>query len=119
MPEGAAAGAAPAKEGRGMAMQPNLRMLQEMQSRMIKLQEQLGEEIVTGSAGGGAVTCQVTGLQQLKSISIKPEAVDPNDLAMLEDLIVLAVNDGMAKAKELYAQRLSVLTGGIRIPGLM
>jgi DNA-binding YbaB/EbfC family protein len=102
-----------------MAMQPNLRMLQEMQSRMQKLQEELGEELVTGSAGGGAVTCQITGLQQLKSISIKPEAVDPDDLTMLEDLVVLAVNDGMAKAKDLYSQRLSGLTGGIRIPGLM
>lgn len=102
-----------------MAMQPNLRMLQEMQSRMQKVQEQLGEEIVTGSAGGGAVTCQVSGLQELKSLSIKPEAVDPADLSMLEDLIVLAINDGMVKAKELSAQRLSALTGGMRIPGLM
>ncbi len=102
-----------------MAMQPNMRMLQEMQNRMMKLQEQLGEEIVTGSAGGGAVTCQMTGLQELKSISIKPEAVDPADVSMLEDLVVLAINDGMAKAKELSAQRMSSLTGGMRIPGLM
>ena len=67
-----------------MAMQPNLRMLQEMQSRMMKIQEELGEEIVTGSAGGGAVTCQMTGLQELKSVSIKPEAVDSDDIETLE-----------------------------------
>lgn len=102
-----------------MAMQPNLRMLQEMQSRMQKIQEQLGEEIVTGSAGGGVVTCQVTGLQELKSVSIKPEAVDPDDVPMLEELVTLAVTDGMTKAKDLYAQRMSALTGGLRIPGLM
>ena len=102
-----------------MAMQPNLRMLQEMQSRMMKIQEELGEEMVTGSAGGGAVTCQMSGLQELKSISIKPEAVDPNDIETLEELVVLAVNDGMAKAKELSSQRLSALTGGMGIPGIM
>jgi DNA-binding YbaB/EbfC family protein len=102
-----------------MAMQPNLKMLQDMQSRMLKMQEQLGEEIVTGSAGGGAVTCQVTGLQEVKGISIKPEAVDPDDVSMLEELVLLAVNDGMAKAKALSAQRMSALTGGLRIPGLM
>jgi DNA-binding YbaB/EbfC family protein len=102
-----------------MAMQPNLRMLQEMQSRMMKIQEELGGEIVTGSAGGGAVTCQMTGLQELKAVSIKPEAVDPDDIETLEELVVLAVNDGMAKAKELSSQRLSALTGGMRIPGIM
>jgi hypothetical protein len=102
-----------------MAMQPNMRMLQEMQNRMLKIQQQLGEEMVTGSAGGGAVTCQMTGLQELKSISINPEAVDPDDLSMLEDLVVVAINDGMQKAKDLSAQRMSVLTGGMRIPGLM
>jgi DNA-binding YbaB/EbfC family protein len=102
-----------------MTMQPNMRMLQEMQSRMLQIQEQLGQEIVTGSAGGGAVTCQMTGLQELKSVSIKPEAVDPDDIETLEELVVLAVNDGVAKAKELSSQRLSALTGGMRIPGLM
>lgn len=102
-----------------MAMQPNLRLLQEMQSRMLKVQEQLGEEIVTGSAGGGAVTCQVSGLQEVKAISIAPEAVDLDDLGMLEELVLLAIADGMARAKDLAAQRMSAVTGGIRIPGLM
>ena len=73
----------------------------------------------TNSAGGGAVTCQMTGLQELKSVSIKPEAVDPDDIETLEELVTLAVNDGMAKAKELSSQRLSALTGGMQIPGIM
>lgn len=102
-----------------MGMQPNLKMLQEMQSRLLKIQAQLGEEIITGSAGGGVVTCQVTGLQELKTVHIAPEAVDPRDLTVLEDLIVLAINDAMSRAKDLSAQRMSGLTGGVRIPGLM
>lgn len=97
----------------------NMQALQQMQNRMLKIQQELGEEIVTGTAGGGAVTCEVTGLQEVKRISIAPAAVDPNDLSMLEDLVLLAVNDAMTKAKELSAQRMSALTGGLRIPGLM
>jgi DNA-binding YbaB/EbfC family protein len=100
-------------------MQPNMRMLQEMQTRMLQIQQELGHEIVTGSAGGGAVTCQVTGLQELKSIRISPEAVDLADLSMLEDLVVLAINDGMSKAKALSTQRLGALTGGLGLPGLI
>ena len=97
----------------------NMQMIQQMQNRMMKIQEELGETIISGSAGGGAVTCEVTGQQEVKSIRIAPEAVDPNDVSMLEDLVLLAVNDAMAKAKELAAQRMSELTGGLRIPGLM
>ena len=100
-------------------MQFNMQMLQEMQNRIAQVQQQLGEEIVTGSAGGGVVTCQMTGLRELKSISIKPEAVDPGDLSMLEDLVVLAINDATTKATDLSAQRMGAITGGIRIPGLM
>jgi nucleoid-associated protein EbfC len=96
---------------------PNMRMLQEMQARMLQMQEQLGTEIVTGSAGGGAVTCQMTGLQEVKGISISPDAVDPDDLTMLEDLVVAAINDATTKAKELHAQRMSALTGGLNLPG--
>ncbi len=96
---------------------PDIRMLQEMQSRMMQMQEQLGRETVTGSAGGGAVTCEMTGLQEIKGVSISPEAVDPDDLTMLEDLVVAAVSDATTKAKELHAQRMSALTGGLNLPG--
>jgi DNA-binding YbaB/EbfC family protein len=102
-----------------MGMPFNMQMFQEMQNRLATIQQELGETMVTGSAGGGAVTCEMTGLQTVKAISIKPEAVDPSDHSMLEDLIMLAVNDATAKAKELHAQRMSELTGGLRIPGLM
>lgn len=100
-------------------MQPNMRMIQQMQNRMAKIQEELGETIVTGSAGGGAVTVEVTGLQELKGITLKPEVVDPEDVETLEDLLVVAINDAMDKAKELSATKMSALTGGMKIPGLM
>jgi DNA-binding YbaB/EbfC family protein len=73
---------------------------------------------VTGSAGGGAVTCEATGLQEVRRITIAPEAVDPDDLSVLEDLVLLAVQDALSKAKELAAQRMGELTGGLRLPGL-
>jgi nucleoid-associated protein EbfC len=99
-------------------MQPNMRMLQQMQNRMAKIQEELGEATVTGTAGSGAVTVEVTGLQELRSIKLQPEVVDPDDVETLEDLLVVAVNDAMEKAKELSAQKMSALTGGMKIPGL-
>lgn len=92
-------------------MQPNMRMIQEL---MGKMQQQLGEQTVTGSSGGGAVSCEVSGLQEVKSISIKPEAIDIADLSMLEDLVLLAVNDGLTKAKGLAAQQM----GSLGLPGL-
>jgi nucleoid-associated protein EbfC len=99
-------------------MQPNMRMLQQMQNRMAKIQEELGQTLVTGSAGGNAVTVEVTGLQELKAIKLSPEVVDPEDVETLEDLLVVAVNDAMEKAKELSSQKFGALTGGMKIPGL-
>jgi len=101
------------------AMQPNMRMIQQMQNRMAKIQEELGETIVTGSAGGDAVTVEVTGLQELKAIKLKAEVVDPEDVETLEDLLLVAINDAMDKAKKLSEQKMSALTGGMKIPGLM
>lgn len=100
-------------------MQPNMRMIQQMQNRMAKIQEELGETIVTGSAGGGAVTVEVTGLQELKGITLQPHVVDPEDVETLEDLLLVAINDAMDKAKKLSEQKMSALTGGMKIPGLM
>ena len=99
-------------------MQPNMRMMQQMQNRMAKIQEELGQTMVTGSAGGGAVTVEVTGLQELKGIKLSAEVVDPEDVETLEDLLVVAVNDAMDKAKELSSQKFGALTGGMKIPGL-
>jgi len=96
-----------------------LQQMQQMQKRMAQMQEELGSEIVQGTAGGGAVTCQVSGHQELKLISISKDAVDPDDVETLEDLVLTAVNDGMKKAQDLAQKKMGALTGGLKIPGLM
>ncbi len=99
-------------------MQPNMRMIQQMQNRIQKMQEELGEAVVEGTAGGGMVTVQVTGLKEVQSVKIAPEAVDPDDLEMLEDMVVAAINDAMQNAETLSADKMAAITGGIKIPGL-
>ncbi|CAN5375002.1 YbaB/EbfC family nucleoid-associated protein [soil metagenome] len=100
-------------------MNINPRMIMEMQNRMQKIQEELGETIVEGSAGGGMVTAQVNGLRQMHGIKISPDAVDPADVEMLEDMVLSAVQDAMNNAEELSAEKMGALTGGMKIPGLM
>jgi len=95
-----------------------LRQAQQMQAKLLKAQEELGEATVEASSGGGAVTVVVSGHQQLCSIKISPEAVDPDDIEMLEDLVLTAVNEGIEKARELAASQLGAITGGLNIPGL-
>lgn len=95
-----------------------LRQAQQMQARMAKIQEELESETVEASAGGGAVTVVVTGHQKVQSITVSPEVVDPEDVEMLQDLILAAVNEGLEKAKELAAKRLSAITGGLKLPGM-
>ncbi|CAA9574335.1 MAG: Nucleoid-associated protein YaaK [uncultured Thermomicrobiales bacterium] len=99
-------------------MQPNMRAMQQMQTRMAKIQEELGQTTVTGNAGGDAVTVEVTGLKELKAIKLSPEVVDPEDVETLEDLLVVAVKQAMDKAEELAGQKFGALTGGMKIPGL-
>ncbi len=99
-------------------MQPNMRAMQQMQNRMAKIQEELGEMIITGNAGGDAVVVEVTGLKELKSIKLSPEVVDPEDVETLEDLLVVAVKQAMEKAEEVAGQKFGALTGGMKIPGL-
>lgn len=96
-----------------------MQQMQQMQKRMQTMQEELGNELVQGTAGGGAVTCQVSGHQELKSIAISEDAVDPDDVETLQDLVLAAVNDGLKKSQELAQQRMASLTGGLKIPGLM
>lgn len=100
-------------------MQPNMKMIQQMQNRMAKIQQELDETIIEGSSGGGVVRAEVTGQREFRSIKIDPSAVDPEDVEMLEDLIVTAVQDAMEKAQTLSEEKMSALTGGIKIPGLM
>ncbi len=86
---------------------------------MAKLQEELSEATVEASAGGGVVTVVVTGQQQICSVKISPEAIDPDDVGMLEDLVMAAMNEAINKSKEMAAEKLGAITGGLNIPGLM
>jgi hypothetical protein len=95
-----------------------LKQARELQAKLIKAQEELSDATVEGSSGGGAVTVVVNGQQEVQSIKISPEAIDPDDVELLEDLVLAAVNEAMEKAKELAAKRLGALTGGVRVPGL-
>jgi len=99
-------------------VQPNMKMIQQMQNRMAKIQQELEEAVVDGTAGGGVVKAQVSGQKQLVSIKIDPSAVDPEDVEMLEDLIVAAVQDATERAQQLAEDKMSALTGGMKIPGL-
>jgi len=101
------------------AMGDLLKQAQEMQSRMAKIQEELANKTVQGSAGGGMVQATVNGQFNLTAVKIEPSVVNPNEKEMLEDLILAAVNDGMRKARELASSEMSKLTGGLKIPGLM
>lgn len=100
--------------------QPDMRKLaQELQAEMLKAQEALGEETVEASAGGGVVTVVMTGHQKLRSVKIDPEVLDPDDVEMLEDLIVAAVNEAVERSQQLAAERMGRLTGGLGLPGLL
>ena len=94
-------------------------MFQKMQREMQKIQEELAKETVEATAGGGAVKASMTGQQKLVSVTIDPEVLDPDDVEMLQDLVVAAINDAITRSQELQAKRLSALTGGLKIPGMM
>ena len=100
-------------------MMPNPKMIQQLQARLAKMQEDLGSETIEASVGGGAVTIVMTGHQKVQSVKLSPEVVDPEDVAMLEDLLVAAVNEAVDKSKELVNKRLGSITGGMKIQGLM
>jgi DNA-binding YbaB/EbfC family protein len=95
-----------------------LQQLQKLQEEMAKTQEALGDETVTVTAGGGAITVVISGHQKIQSITIEPEVVDPDDVEMLQDLVVAAVNEAIDKSQQLAADQLGALTGGLSIPGL-
>jgi DNA-binding YbaB/EbfC family protein len=97
-----------------------MRQAQKLQTQMAKVQEELAEKTVEGSAGGGMVTVIASGKQEVVSVTVDPEVVDPSDIEMLQDLVVAAVNDALRKAQEMVTSEMSKLTGGlgINIPGL-
>ncbi|MEE2700804.1 MAG: YbaB/EbfC family nucleoid-associated protein [Chloroflexota bacterium] len=96
-----------------------LRQAQQLQQRLLKIQEELETTTVEATVGGGVVIATATGKQRITSIKIDPEAVVSDDVSMLEDLILAAVNEVMNKAAELANQKMSAVTGGMKIPGVM
>ena len=95
-----------------------LRQAQTMQSKMAEIQEQLGKKTVEGSSGGGMVRAVCTGKQEILSITIEKDVVDPEDVGMLQDLVTAAVNNALRLSRELAERDLSSLAGGMKIPGL-
>jgi DNA-binding YbaB/EbfC family protein len=100
--------------GGGMAQQ-----LQKLQQDMLETQEALGDEVLEVTAGGGAIKVAITGHQRIESITIDPEVVDPEDVEMLQDLIVAALNEAIEKSQNMAAERLGGLTGGLGLPGIL
>ena len=96
-----------------------MKQAQKLQSKTLKMQEELAEKTVETSAGGGMISVVANGRQQLVSITIDREVVDPEDVEMLQDLILAAVNDALNKAQEMVAGEMGKLTGGFNIPGML
>jgi len=96
-----------------------MKQAQKLQSKMMKMQEELGDRTVESTAGGGMVKVVANGKQQIQSIEIEKEVVDPEDIEMLQDLVLAAVNDALVKSQEMVSKEMGKLTGGLNIPGLM
>ena len=103
---------------RGGNMQNMMKQMQKMQKKMAEAQEELGEKKIEGTAGGGMVTVVVTGHKEIVEVIIKPEVVDPDDIEMLQDLVLAATNDALKKADEITNQTMGQFTKGMNIPGL-
>ena len=101
-----------------MSMNNLMKQAQQMQAKLATLQNELSEREVEASAGGGMVKVKVNGKQQLLSISINKECVDPNDVSTLEELVFTAVNQAMKQSQDMVQQAMSKVTGGMNIPGL-
>lgn len=95
-----------------------MKQAQQMQKRMLEIREELANQTVEATVGGGMVTAVVNGQQELVSLSITPEVVDPDDTEMLEDLVVSVVNQALQQSQELMSDEMSKLTGNFKIPGL-
>lgn len=101
-----------------MGMANLQRMAQQMQQELLRVQGELETVMVDGSAGGGVVKAVVTGKQELVSVTLDPSAVEPDDIDMLQDLIVAAVNDALGNSRRVAEEKMSAVTGGLRIPGM-
>lgn len=95
-----------------------MRQVQKMQADLMRVQEELKEKTTQGTAGGGVVKVTVNGHQEILAIEIAPEAVDPDDVEMLQDLIVAAVNDALRKCQDMVSKEMGRVTGGLNLPGL-
>ena len=102
----------------GMDMGKLMKQAQKMQEAMAKMQEDLGTQVVEGTAGGGAVTVTMTGGMDVTGVKIKPEAVDPDDVETLEDLVLAALKDALGKANALASSQMGGITGGMKLPGM-
>ena len=96
----------------------NMKMLRRMQNKMVKIQEELAQETIEGTAGGGAVVVTMTGQQEVQAVEINPDVVDPEDVSLLEDLILAAFTEALTKSQELAGKRLGALTGGLGLGNL-
>ncbi len=95
-----------------------MKQAQQMQAKMAKMQEEVGKRTVEAAAGGGMVKVVVTGKQEVLSIDIEPEVVDPDDVEMLQDLVLAAVNQALRESQAMMTDEMSKLTGGLKIPGM-
>ena len=96
-----------------------MKQAQKLQSKMMEMQQELGNRMVSAQAGGGMVEATANGRQEVVSLRIDPEVATPEDVEMLQDLMVAAINEAVSKSHELASKRLSAATGGFKIPGLM
>jgi DNA-binding YbaB/EbfC family protein len=96
-----------------------MKQAQKLQARMLKMQEELAEKTVESAVGGGMIKVVANGRQQIVSIRIEKEVVNPEDVDMLQDLMLAAVNDALARSQEMVSSEMGKLTGGLKLPGLM
>ena len=103
----------------GMNQMQMMKRAQKMQEEMLRIQDEMESRTFEAAAGGGVVKAEVNGQHELKKLVIDPEAVDPEDVEMLQDLIMVAVNEGIRQIEELANNEMGKLTGGLNIPGLL
>ena len=102
--------------GGGANMQKQMQQMQQMQRKMEQVQAEIDEMETTATSGGGAVSVTVTGAKEVKSMEIKPDAIDPDDIEMLQDLIITAVNEALRQMEEISQNEMNKLTGGLGLP---
>ena len=102
----------------GANMNQMLKQAKKMQEQMLKMQEEMEEKVYEASSGGGAVNVKINGKREVQEIKLRPEVVDPDDIEMLEDLVIAAINEALRKVEESSTDEMSKLTGGLNIPGL-